>query len=149
MKNIHNAFQENACSLCGKTFTQKSALTVHLREVHEKLKSHKCNICSQSFTYKHHLKTHIKNIHECQNNEEDIQVVQTVEEIDNIDQGMQLKCGICGKKFWPPELRNHFKNFHEGSKDHTCDACGKGFTTQHILAFHVKRPRTTLFYVLE
>ena len=139
MKNVHNAFQENACSICGKTFTQKSQIKVHLREVHEKSKIHKCDICFQSFTHKNQLKTHIEKIHECQNDDEDIQVVQTVEEIENMDdQGLKLKCGICGKINWPPELRNHFKNVHEGNKEHTCDACGKGFTTERMLAFHIK-----------
>ena len=138
IKDVHNAFKENTCNYCQKTYTQRSYLYHHIREVHEKQKNVKCDICSIAFTHKRQLEIHVKNIHECQNDTEDVQIVRTVDEIDNIvDQDTKLKCGICGRLFKDKDLlRNHIKNFHEDGKEFVCQKCGKSFTEQRGLSRH-------------
>ena len=47
------------CKICGKEFSQKSALERHLIIVHEGQKNHKCDRCPKSFGQAYNLKQHI------------------------------------------------------------------------------------------
>ena len=47
------------CSICGKSFTDSSNLTRHVKSIHEGI-SHECPICKKTFKRKYVLTKHIK-----------------------------------------------------------------------------------------
>lgn len=71
VKSIHNvddvrktrAEPKHKCTICEKTFWQKSKLVQHIG-VHTGEKPFVCNICGRSFRQRPSLRMHMKNIHE-------------------------------------------------------------------------------------
>lgn len=52
---------------CGKSFTRKHALKVHVQTVHENARPFECPICQSTFGHKHLLARHISTVHEVSN----------------------------------------------------------------------------------
>ncbi len=52
-----------SCTLCDKSFAQKSHLTGHVNAVHRKLKPFSCTLCNKSFRDKPYLKQHVDAVH--------------------------------------------------------------------------------------
>ena len=49
-------------------------------------------------------------------------------------------CEICEKLFsTAAEVKNHFKNIHDGSKNNKCEICSKLFVTLGELNKHIKK----------
>ena len=51
------------CDECGKSYTLKSNLTVHINSVHKGVK-HQCGFCETCFYSKSNLLKHVKSIHQ-------------------------------------------------------------------------------------
>ena len=51
------------CIFCGRAFSQKSALNVHVDAVHSKT-LHSCPVCQQTFSWKRALQRHVQAVHE-------------------------------------------------------------------------------------
>lgn len=50
--------KSHECSVCSKTFTERSNLTRHMK-LHAP-KENECDVCGRSFTFSHQLKSHLK-----------------------------------------------------------------------------------------
>ena len=48
------------CDTCGKSFSDRQYLKLHVKTVHEGVKDHKCDTCGKSFSRPGHLNYHIK-----------------------------------------------------------------------------------------
>ena len=52
------------CNHCGKFFSQKDQLNLHIKAVHEGRKDYKCHICGKSFSHPVNVTNHIRAVHE-------------------------------------------------------------------------------------
>ncbi|KAL5965303.1 Gastrula zinc finger protein xFG20-1 [Taenia solium] len=61
--SVHKGKKPFECEKCGKFFTQKSNLKSHLKAVHESKKPYACEVCCKTFTQKSNLRSHLKAVH--------------------------------------------------------------------------------------
>ena len=56
---------KHECEVCGRKFTRKKSLKLHLFSVHRvgEVKKFECELCSKVFMQKCHLKTHITTVY--------------------------------------------------------------------------------------
>ncbi|GBN43313.1 Histone-lysine N-methyltransferase PRDM9 [Araneus ventricosus] len=111
----HSSEKPFLCPMCDKGFTEQGNLTKHLR-THTGEKPFTCNICSKGFARKHHLDCHLRT-----------------------HTGVKpFGCLICSKGF---ALKHHLKvhlQTHTGEKPFACHICRKGFAQKHHLEYHLR-----------
>ena len=117
-KRAHCGVKTYKCDHCGKCFSRKSAIVIHIR-THTGEKPYKCDQCTMSFSQTGHLIRH-KRTH-------------TGEK--------PHKCDQCGKCFVLKHHLNTHKSTHTGEKPYKCDQCGKFFSHTSSLILH-KRMHT-------
>ena len=118
---VHKAIGELKCTLCSKTFNDKSKLNSHTLTVHGP-KDKECDSCDMKFTNNGDMKKHYDRVH--------LKIVK-------------FKCDICSKFLASkPSLRFHKKSVHENKKDYECDLCKKCFTQPIHLQSHKTRAHT-------
>ena len=145
INSVHEGLKNHKCDLCGKSFSEKGSLKIHIISVHDKdpldikewqphkkftkkpciktnskgiqFKTFKCDQCDKYFSQSMVLKRHINTVHEGQKNHQ---------------------CDLCGKAFGEKaDLKTHIKCVHEGLKNHKCDVCEKTFSQPGHLKRHI------------
>nr|CAD7265346.1 unnamed protein product [Timema shepardi] len=96
----------HVCTICTKSFPEKSMLVSHIKIIHMGVKAYKCSVCSKMFASRIHLVKHMDSHSE------------------NLD---ELSCKICLKQF--PDLKrlNLHKGVHKRFKFYKCDICLESF----------------------
>ena len=63
---------KHECDVCGKKFTSRGNLKMHLKTIHRvgDVMTFPCPSCSHVFKRKHHLQRHLKTVHRCQDFEQ-------------------------------------------------------------------------------
>lgn len=104
------------CPYCGKSFTKKSGLDLHIR-IHLNEKPYQCEFCEKKFSDSSSLRSHRR--------------VHTDER--------PYPCDLCEKKFKNSNnLKDHKTSAHETEKKFVCNICGKATKISHNLHKHMK-----------
>ena len=108
------------CHICGRGFTAKGSLELHIDHVHLKKKEFGCSICGKAFSRKHILKIHL----------------------DTHYGKKDFQCAVCGKRFLQKSNLNRHERIHESKNfGYGCRFCGQAFTQNkhlknHMMALH-------------
>lgn len=115
-----NAEAKFACDYCEKKYSQKTALSVHIRLEHENGKALICDWCGKKLSSISRLKDHILK-HTKQKN---------------------FECGHCGGKFVTKTSLLYHTRTHTGEKPYKCQQCDMTFLSASRRSEHVKRHHT-------
>lgn len=147
--HLKRHLKQYTCSDCGKGFSTKSDLSIHLnyRHTEEKVKKkEECPVCKKMLSSKpslhQHLKIHIgKRGHKCPKCSETFitehGLIKHVKAVHRT--GEQLKCEHCDKVFYLRYmLVRHMRN-HTGEEPYKCKICDKRFTNSRNCTTHVRK----------
>lgn len=102
-----------SCKICNKSMIP-ICLKTHMKEVHGKHFKYKCPLCSKIYNserkFKQHTKTHVK----------------------------KFECKICKKQFSASYRYKQHMMWHEDSNAFSCKTCGKSFNRRANLNEHIK-----------
>ena len=174
-KNAVHSGIKHICVSCDSYFTNKGALTKHMKSVHEGSEQvteticsterrYICKYCKCPYTFEHSLKAHMKTKHPKEHIEE-----------EEVSSESQLQCKICDYKAKTKkaliyhhdinhivhqcklcdhiakssvQLSDHHKSIHLGLK-YICELCGQEFVNQNVFCSHKKKHlKTLLSYVM-
>ena len=113
---IHSTTKKYKCHHCNKAFSENGNLQKHIKSVHEGIKptkKYKCNSCNKFFR-------------------------GDSARYFSISWNIFFKFAILQILFFINFRYRHFRNVHEGIKDHYCGICGKSFTSYGVLKNHLK-----------
>lgn len=134
------------CDLCGKLFSTKRYMSVHILTKHAQLKTYLCDSCGEGFPIQSSLRAHVvrkhmepgHDCHLC-----DMKFVTAISLKDHIcarhsnERPYQCKIKGCGKTFsWPSSFKSH-KRVHANDK-FECLICAKQFSFKGNLQNHMK-----------
>ena len=112
------------CTECGKVFSSKQKLNLHIKRVHRNEKSHVCGLCSKGFADKNQLKGHINQSHSrqtCEHCEKSVLNRFFLKKHLVFDHGIKdgaFICDICPKTLFSSETgyKKHLKEKHNHSE---------------------------------
>ncbi|XP_044198594.1 zinc finger protein 184-like [Thunnus albacares] len=142
----HNVAISFSCQLCGSSFANLRALTVHHKKSHsqESQLPQICSICSQSFPTPsellEHRKSHVTSKrYICQKCGEGFDSLLARSQHRQMHQvKRQFKCPHCEKTYTRrSDVKRHLST-HTGERPYQCNQCSKRFSLRFMLMKHLR-----------
>ncbi|XP_054630057.1 oocyte zinc finger protein XlCOF22-like [Dunckerocampus dactyliophorus] len=105
------------CSICAKTFTQKSTLTRHTQSTHNDEKPFSCAVCDKRFSLRSYMASHMTK--------------HTAEK--------PFSCSVCAKSFSCKRYVTQHMLTHTVEKPFGCSVCGQGFNQKSQMVLHMTK----------
>ncbi|XP_025602335.2 zinc finger protein 761-like [Athalia rosae] len=131
----HTGQRPFKCTICEKAYASKSKLNAHVR-LHTKTNVHVCTICSKTFAFASYLEDHLKS-HKYGTGK-----LNTLKE-------STFDCAICDKKFrFIKNFKAHLR-LHTGENLVQCEYCDKRFSQKYNLKVHLESHKDLKAYKCE
>ncbi|XP_065224304.1 zinc finger protein 62-like [Planococcus citri] len=127
--SLHKGLKPFECADCGKSFTRKQQMKLHIFSIHMPYQSRpfKCDICSKLYSSRSDLK-----FHKCSTS-----VKKPKKVSDTLDRRQSLVCSICSKHFSRQQNLKRHMLIHEGVKPFKCAECDKSFRSNYDMNQHI------------
>lgn len=124
----HGNKPEIKCKVCGKCFTWKSVLKLHML-LHTVEAAPKCSICGDRFKQNCSLKRHMIECHE-------MRILDLSDDHNLQDETPHLKCELCHRKYTCKSNLDMHMRTHTGERPFVCEICGKRFAQKNSFNLH-------------
>lgn len=140
-KEIH------VCDQCGKSFTSRYGMSLHIKSKHQEIFRFKCGVCEKGFQqlwdYRGHLASHVNSLEKTCNTCKKTFKYQTslnrhvkICNVTDENNNSKFECNVCQKKFKSNKnLIDHMRGAHSG-RLFQCDVCLKFFKWRSSLSYH-------------
>ena len=131
------------CDKCDKRFTQKYALTDHIRSEHSNIKL-ECPMCNLTFQKRTEWTKHKIIAHPtdpkyiCQFCDQHFGSETSRLAHERIHKEAEFQCQHCAKLLKSKNALNAHEKMHTGEKPFTCSICSAGFTSSSRLGQHMR-----------
>ncbi|KAM8739769.1 uncharacterized protein AB9X84_019856 [Acanthopagrus schlegelii] len=142
----HNVAITFSCQLCGSSFANLRALTVHHKSSHsaESQLPQICSICSQSFPTSsellEHRKSHITGkryiCSQCGEGFDSLLARSKHRQVHQVKH--QFKCPHCEKTYTRRSDVKRHQSTHTGEKPYQCDQCNRRFSLRFMFMKHLR-----------
>ena len=143
----HEIKEEFECQTCGKVYTKKQSLDVHIANSCGQADVFRCSICKEIFKTRtlkfDHIASEHKNkkLYSCLVCKSRFLKEDSLEKHTKLTHGEPKMCPTCGKEFaYEQLLKKHIKTVHEGKwkTKYECPHCDVSVTQKFLLTNHIE-----------